>query len=84
VIAPDDDSLSERQQRQGSRGDRSKRERLLVDEAQFLSETVVDDLLRIAIIEEFRCYHGIRTDFQTGGSFLEAAACLRSRICLRS
>lgn len=39
---------------------------LLVDEAQFLSETQVDDLLRIAIIEDVPVLaYGIRTDFQT-------------------
>jgi thymidine kinase len=39
---------------------------LLVDEAQFLTETQVDDLLRIAIIENIPVLaYGIRTDFQT-------------------
>jgi thymidine kinase len=39
---------------------------LLVDEAQFFSETQVDDLLRIAIIEGVPVLaYGIRTDFQT-------------------
>jgi thymidine kinase len=39
---------------------------LLVDEAQFLSEAQVDDLLRIAIIESVPVLaYGIRTDFQT-------------------
>jgi thymidine kinase len=39
---------------------------LLVDEAQFLSETQVDDLLRIAILERVPVLaYGIRTDFQT-------------------
>lgn len=39
---------------------------LLVDEAQFLSETQVDDLLRIAIFEDVPVLaYGIRTDFQT-------------------
>jgi len=39
---------------------------LLVDEAQFLNETQVDDLLRIAIIEGVPVLaYGIRTDFQT-------------------
>lgn len=39
---------------------------LLVDEAQFLSEGQVDDLLRIAIIEGVPVLaYGIRTDFQT-------------------
>jgi thymidine kinase len=39
---------------------------LLVDEAQFLSEAQVDDLLRIAILENIPVLaYGIRTDFQT-------------------
>ncbi len=39
---------------------------LLVDESQFLSEAQVDDLLRIAIIEDVPVLaYGIRTDFQT-------------------
>lgn len=39
---------------------------LLVDEAQFLSEGQVDDLLRIAIEEDVPVLaYGIRTDFQT-------------------
>ena len=39
---------------------------LLVDESQFLGEGQVDDLLRIAIIEDVPVLaYGIRTDFQT-------------------
>lgn len=39
---------------------------LLVDEAQFLSEGQVDDLLRIAILDDVPVLaYGIRTDFQT-------------------
>ncbi|TFD28016.1 thymidine kinase [Cryobacterium cryoconiti] len=39
---------------------------LLVDEAQFLTEQQVDDLLRIAILENTPVMaYGIRTDFQT-------------------
>src|SRR5690554_5233479 len=39
---------------------------LLVDEAQFLTERQVDDLLRIAILENVPVLaYGIRTDFQT-------------------
>ncbi len=39
---------------------------LLIDEAQFLSETQADDLLRIAIFEGVPVLaYGIRTDFQT-------------------
>lgn len=39
---------------------------LLFDEAQFLSESQVDDLLRISILEDVPVLaYGIRTDFQT-------------------
>ncbi|WP_022882727.1 thymidine kinase [Gryllotalpicola ginsengisoli] len=39
---------------------------LLIDEAQFLTETQVDDLLRIALLEDVPVLaYGIRTDFQT-------------------
>ena len=39
---------------------------LLVDEAQFLSSAQVDDLLRIAIVDDVPVLaYGIRTDFQT-------------------
>ena len=39
---------------------------LLIDEAQFLNEGQVDDLLRIAILEDVPVLaYGIRTDFQT-------------------
>jgi len=39
---------------------------LLVDEAQFFTESQVDDLLRIAILERVPVLaYGIRTDFQT-------------------
>src|SRR5215218_9265360 len=39
---------------------------ILVDEAQFLTESQVDDLLRIAILEGVPVLaYGIRTDFQT-------------------
>ena len=39
---------------------------LLVDEAQFLTDRQVDDLLRIAIVENVPVLaYGIRTDFQT-------------------
>ncbi|WP_435300367.1 thymidine kinase [Timonella sp. A28] len=39
---------------------------LLIDESQFLSESQVNDLLRIAVLDDIPviCY-GIRTDFQT-------------------
>jgi len=39
---------------------------LLIDEAQFLDEAQVDDLLRIAVVEDVPVLaYGIRTDFQT-------------------
>lgn len=39
---------------------------LLIDEAQFLSPTQVDDLLRIAVLDSVPVLaYGIRTDFQT-------------------
>ncbi|GAA1349751.1 thymidine kinase [Falsarthrobacter nasiphocae] len=39
---------------------------LLVDEAQFLTEDQVDDLLRIAVLDDVPVLaYGIRTDFQT-------------------
>ncbi len=39
---------------------------LLIDEAQFLTESQVDDLLRIAVLEGIPVLaYGIRTDFQT-------------------
>lgn len=39
---------------------------LLVDEAQFFTESQVDDLLRIALLEDVPVLaYGIRTDFQT-------------------
>lgn len=39
---------------------------LLVDEAQFLTEAQIDDLLRIAILDDVPVLaYGIRTDFQT-------------------
>jgi thymidine kinase len=39
---------------------------LLVDEAQFLTDSQVDDLLRIAIVDDVPVLaYGIRTDFQT-------------------
>lgn len=39
---------------------------VLIDEAQFLSEPQVDDLLRIAVLENVPVLaYGIRTDFQT-------------------
>ncbi|MBG6106526.1 thymidine kinase [Frigoribacterium sp. CG_9.8] len=68
VIAPDDDvfSLFESQRARVLTATGVNVSCLLVDEAQFLSETQVDDLLRIAIIEQVPVLaYGIRTDFQT-------------------
>ncbi|MFM9920569.1 thymidine kinase [Lacisediminihabitans sp. H27-G8] len=68
VIAPDDDvySLFERERARVLAETGVNVSCLLVDEAQFLSETQVDDLLRIAIVEAVPVMaYGIRTDFQT-------------------
>jgi thymidine kinase len=68
VIAPDDDvySVFDRQRARVLASTGLDVSCLLVDEAQFLSETQVDDLLRIAIIEGVPVLaYGIRTDFQT-------------------
>jgi thymidine kinase len=68
VITPDDDvySLFERQRARVLAATGVAVSCLLVDEAQFLSETQVDDLLRIAIMEGVPVLaYGIRTDFQT-------------------
>lgn len=63
TIGPDDD-LFESFQRE-RRGEVAV-SCLLIDEAQFLSEQQVDDLLRIAILEGVPVLaYGIRTDFQT-------------------
>ncbi|MFP7759642.1 thymidine kinase [Marisediminicola sp. LYQ134] len=68
VIAPDD-SVADLVAAQTARvraetGDRVSC--LLVDEAQFLTESQVDDLLRIAILDDVPVLaYGIRTDFQT-------------------
>lgn len=68
VVAPDDDIYAAfeahraRVQRETGRDVAC----LLVDEAQFLTEAQVDDLLRIAILERIPVLaYGIRTDFQT-------------------
>jgi len=68
VITPADDVYSrfERQRARVLAATGVEVSCLLVDEAQFLSETQVDDLLRIAIIEGVPVLaYGIRTDFQT-------------------
>ena len=57
---------------------------LLVDEAQFLTAEQVDDLLRIALMDDVPVLaYGIRTDFQTSRS-PAAAGCSRSRTASRS
>ncbi|MBG6055532.1 thymidine kinase [Salinibacterium sp. CAN_S4] len=68
TIAPDEDILekflAQRAEVLASTG--STVSCLLVDEAQFLTEGQVDDLLRIAILESVPVLaYGIRTDFQT-------------------
>jgi thymidine kinase len=68
TIAPDEDVLA-RFMRERARVIRETSQDVscfLVDEAQFLSESQVDDLLRIAIEEDVPVLaYGIRTDFQT-------------------
>ncbi|MBX3091165.1 MAG: thymidine kinase [Cryobacterium sp.] len=68
LITPQDDVMElftrERERLESSSG--KPLNCLLVDEAQFLSETQVDDLLRIAILKDVPVLaYGIRTDFQT-------------------
>lgn len=68
VISPDDDLwdllASERASLERATG--KPLNCLLVDEAQFLTESQVDDLLRIAILADVPVLaYGIRTDFQT-------------------
>lgn len=68
VLAPDADAYSLFQQHRRAAIDATSRDIscLLIDEAQFLSEDQVDDLLRIAILEGIPVLaYGIRTDFQT-------------------
>jgi thymidine kinase len=68
VITPQDDAYStfERERARVKQTTGLDVSCLLVDEAQFLTETQVDDLLRIAIIEGVPVLaYGIRTDFQT-------------------
>lgn len=68
LLGPDDDAWATFT-RERERVKRDKGEDvscLLVDEAQFLTEQQVDDLLRIAIIDNVPVLaYGIRTDFQT-------------------
>ena len=68
TVAPDEDILAafvkNRERVRASGG--ADVSCLLVDEAQFLTESQVDDLLRIAIVEGVPVLaYGIRTDFQT-------------------
>lgn len=68
LIDPDADVFGKFQQQRGrvlKRFDQAVA-CLLVDEAQFLTEAQVDDLLRIALLEGVPVLaYGIRTDFQT-------------------
>ncbi len=68
VVAPDDDvyAIFVRERERVLRSTGVGVSCLLVDEAQFLTESQVDDLLRIAIQEAVPVLaYGIRTDFQT-------------------
>lgn len=68
LLAPETDAYSTFQRHRERTITRYQRDvsALLVDEAQFLTEAQVDDLLRIAILEEIPVLaYGIRTDFQT-------------------
>ena len=68
TIAPDEDILALFMRERAEVITASERDVscFLVDEAQFLSESQVDDLLRIAIEEDVPVLaYGIRTDFQT-------------------
>ncbi|MDJ0334249.1 thymidine kinase [Salinibacterium sp. G-O1] len=68
TVAPDEDILQKFQSQRAAVIARtgSTVSCLLVDEAQFLTEGQVDDLLRIAILENVPVLaYGIRTDFQT-------------------
>ncbi len=68
TIGPDDDvhAVFERERVRVRAGTGDRVACLLLDEAQFLTPEQVDDLLRIAVIEEVPVLaYGIRTDFQT-------------------
>jgi thymidine kinase len=68
LLSPDSDAYARFQQHRERTVKRFDRDVscLLVDEAQFLNEAQVDDLLRIAILEDIPVLaYGIRTDFQT-------------------
>src|SRR5690606_23574966 len=68
ALAPSDDAWATFAEQRGRVREHQNTEVscLLVDEAQFLTEQQVDDLLRIAIIDNVPVLaYGIRTDFQT-------------------
>ena len=68
LLAPETDAFALFQEHRAATRAASHRDvsALLLDEAQFLTETQVDDLLRIAILENVPVLaYGIRTDFQT-------------------
>lgn len=68
LLTPDSDAYGKFQHHRQRTIKRFERDvsALLVDEAQFLTEAQVDDLLRIAILENIPVLaYGIRTDFQT-------------------
>jgi thymidine kinase len=68
LLAPETDAYSTFQKHRQRTVTRYERDvsALLVDEAQFLTEAQVDDLLRISILEDIPVLaYGIRTDFQT-------------------
>lgn len=68
LITPETDAYGRFQQHRERTIKRFDRDvsALLVDEAQFLTEAQIDDLLRIALLENIPVLaYGIRTDFQT-------------------
>ncbi|NYD66939.1 thymidine kinase [Agromyces atrinae] len=68
VFRPGDDAYALFQRHRRERIDATTRDVscLLVDEAQFLNDEQVDDLLRVALLENIPVMaYGIRTDFQT-------------------
>lgn len=68
TIAPDDDVLDRFRAERDAVREATGRDVacLLVDEAQFLSPAQVDDLMRIATVDDVPVLaYGIRTDFQT-------------------
>lgn len=68
IVSPDSDAygLFQRHREDVIRKTGADVKCLLLDEAQFLTEAQVDDLLRIALLEDVPVIaYGIRTDFQT-------------------